>query len=441
MNSVLERHALSIFLAGIDAVRPERLLAREEVDALLIESVANASQVFVLGFGKAAAAMAVALERVLPAPPAEGAVIVPESYLTTLPPDLRPRTIQLLPGGHPHPTAASVASARHLMHLADTAQEQDLVIVLVSGGGSALFADFSPGISLDDAREVNRLLLGAGASIDQINVLRKHLSCVSGGRLAAASHPARCLTLAISDVPGDDPAVIASGPTVADPSTFADALAVIDALDIRKRLPRSVTDHLERGIRGMEPESVKSGDLRLERSSFHLLGGNADALRAASDLAAALGYRIERGPVPLEGEAADAGRTIARYAVSADVPEPTCWLYGGETTVTLQDESGTGGRNQELALAASRVLSACDDHCVLLAGGTDGIDGPTDAAGGLVTARTADAALLQDLDIDAALRRHDAYGLLERLDALVFTGPTHTNVMDLVIALRAPESS
>ncbi len=435
MDSDLQVHAREIFDAAVGAVRPDRVFAQPDVRGVVGAAVEDAERVIVLGFGKAAAAMAVALENSASRLPDAGAVIIPEEYLAEIREELRPRRICLLPGGHPHPTQASVESARKLMALATEATQNDVVIVLISGGGSALFGDFAQGISLDDAARLNELLLASGASIDEVNAVRKHISVVSGGRLAAAIHPARCVSLAISDVRGDDPSVIASGPTVADDSTFEDAVDVIESRGLLDRVPESVRDHLLEGVEGRRDETVQSDDPRLGRSSFYLVARNSDALNAAAQRANELGYEV-KAMHDLSGEAAEAGRAIAREIVSVKSDGPVCLLYGGETTVTLAENPGRGGRNQELALAAAIELSSIPSECVILSAGTDGIDGPTDAAGGIVSNGTAALARERGVDLEAALARHASYDALNKLGALIKTGPTHTNVMDVVIALR-----
>ena len=439
MNSAdLGQHAQSIFQAAIKRVRPQSLMQASGVRALILEAVRDANRVVIVGFGKAAAAMACGLESIDELTIDCGSVIVPAAYLQSLPAELQPRTIELLPGGHPHPASESVTSARKLLGLASSAEEDDVVIVLISGGGSALFADFGNGISLDDALHLNELLLASGASIDEVNAVRKHISSVSGGRLAAAIHPATSISLAISDVRGNDPSVIASGPTVGDLSTYQDAFDVIDKYQLQRSLPESVREHLQAGSRGEVAETLKPDDPRLRRASYRIIAANSNALDAASDEATALGYNVILEPDSLMGEASNAGRNIGRRLAGLQVDKPTCLLMGGETTVTLAADHGRGGRNQELALAASLDLAASSSPCLVLAAGTDGIDGPTTAAGGisdhLASARARDAGI----DIKSALRRNDVYPALRKMNALVETGPTHTNVMDILIGLKLP---
>ena len=421
-------------------------MQRSDVRALILDAASRSRRVIVVGFGKGAAAMACGLEAIDELTIDAGAVIVPQQYITTLPEklrpeDLQPATITLLSGGHPHPTSESVSSARRLMDLSGEATEDDVVIVLISGGGSALFADFADGITLEDAVRLNDLLLGSGASIDEVNTVRKHISRVSGGRLAAAIHPARSLSLAISDVRGNDPSVISSGPTVADGSTFEDAMAVITARGLVDVIPEPVRKHLQAGLRGEVEETLKAGDTRLERASYHLIANNRDALESAAEAASSLGCDVIVEHQELEGEASDVGRSLGQRLARLRVERPTCLLYGGETTVTLAPQHGTGGRNQELALAAALELEASSGACLLLAAGTDGIDGPTTAAGGIVDNQTARRARETGINLHDALRSNDANPALRKLDALFVTGPTHTNVMDIVVGLKLPDEA
>ena len=436
MHSTMKRHALKILDAAVDSVRPDRIFERPDVKELIEKAGRDARRVNVLGFGKAAAAMAVALEEILSRPIDDGAVIIPQNYLADLPASLRPATISLLPGGHPHPTEASIESARKLMNMARGATEDDVVIVLISGGGSALFADFAEGISLDDAARLNEILLASGASIDEVNSIRKQISVVSGGRLAKTVHPARCISFAISDVPGDDPSIIASGPTVPDEAGFQDALHVLESRDLLGKVPDSIRAFFSNG-ESETAATVRSGDAHLGKADYHVLATNRVALEAAAQRAEYLGYHVI-DIRNLWGEAAGAGRHIAAELNAIDMNRKACLLYGGETTVTLPPDHGKGGRNQELALAAAQQLADAKTPSVILSAGTDGIDGPTDAAGGIVDQKTMRHAAEIGIGLSAALAEHAAYDALKALDAHVMIGPTHTNVMDIVIALRNP---
>jgi len=292
---------------------------------------------------------------------------------------------------------------------------------------------------MDDLHETNRALLASGADIHATNAVRKHLSRISGGRLAAAAFPATLLALAISDVVGDDPSSIASGPTVGDRTTFADAQDVLRTHDLWDGVPSSVRETLEQGAAGEIPESPSPDDPRLANAETIVIGTNAGALDAAAAEARQRGYEVRRVEEPLTGEAREAGTRLAKTLLEAPAGKRLCLLAGGETTVRVTG-SGTGGRNQELALAAAMVLDGCGREVVLISAGTDGIDGPTDAAGALVDAATARRARAADLDPLAHMDHNNAYPLLNALGALIRTGPTHTNVMDVVIGLINTET-
>lgn len=429
----LERHAQAVFAAALDAVRPSALLAELDVQDLPERPLADYRQVRVVGAGKAAMAMAGALESRLEGAAWDGIVTVPHGYPETLPPSERaPARIAVQTAGHPVPDEASAQAGTDALHLAEPLTGEDLLIVLLSGGGSALWFAPVEDVPLAEAQATVQLLLASGADIAEINAVRKHLARVGGGQLARAAAPAEVLALLLSDVVGDDPSVIASGPTVPDPSTFPDALGVLARHGLSARVPPSVRQWLERGARGDAAETPKPGDPAFARVTTHLLGSNRDALVAAARHAEELGYTVRLSDEPLTGEAREAGRRLAREALAA--PAGTCLLWGGETTVTVAG-AGRGGRNQELALAAALELEGADRPIVLLSGGTDGIDGPTDAAGGWVTPATASAARALDLDPEDHLARNDAYPLLDALGQLLRPGPTHTNVMDVQVAL------
>lgn len=350
--------------------------------------------------------------------------------------------------GHPVPTAASVEAGQHALALARDAGPDDHLLVLLSGGASALLASPTDGLTLDDKMKATRALLGAGAAIHELNGVRKHLSAVKGGRLAAA---ARCpvTTLAISDVISpvdDDPSVIGSGPTVADASTFGDALAVIDRLGVRGAMPAAVLEILEAGAAGRRPESPKPGDPRLTRADWHVIAGRRDAMAAARIEAERLGFTTFVIDEAISGEARDAApRLLARAdALVRDAVRrgPCCVIASGETTVRVTG-SGRGGRNQEFALAlVERLAAGPESHApavVAASIGTDGIDGPTDAAGGVVDAATLQRAREAGIAEPAAfLANNDAYHFLEAVGGLIKTGPTGTNVGDLQILVYNP---
>jgi glycerate 2-kinase len=353
-----------------------------------------------------------------------------------------PASITTVKAGHPIPTEASETAGRAALDLAAHAAPDEALLVLLSGGASALLAAPAEGVTLADKQATTKLLLEAGASIDELNAVRKHLSAVKGGGLAAA---ARCevVTFALSDVVGplpDDPGVIGSGPTAPDASTWADALAVVSRRGVLARLPPTIRARLEAGARGELAETPKAGDPRLARATWRLIGSRVDAMDAARNAAIDRGFSTITIEAPIVGEARDAGPAFVARAleVSRRLPRPVCVIGAGETTVRVVGR-GTGGRNQELALSVASSLETLRDAAAFFSTGTDGIDGPTDAAGGLVDGTTAARARTLGVDIAASLADNDAYHALDRLGDLVRTGPTDTNVGDLqVLVLGDP---
>ena len=427
-NSELIETAKRIFDAAVKSVS-----APQFMEAAGDLSISEPSRV--VGAGKAAMAMAAALEQQFPECSFEGQVVVPHGYINSFPKDQPPpRTIRVTEGGHPVPDEGSQHAAADALRTAQACGVGDTLIVLLSGGASALWSLPSLGLTLQDLRTVNQLLLRSGANIHQINAVRKHLSATKGGQLAKAAWPAHTITLAISDVVGDDESVIGSGPTVADPTTWEDVVDIILAFDLQ--IPPEVQKHLKFGLEGVQSDTPKPGSELLERSDFRLLASNDHALRAAGAAAEQMGYHVVGTNSCVHGEARDIGVAIARKTLNLDPGE--CILWGGETTVTVQG-AGKGGRNQELALAAACEFKNKSIDTVLLSGGTDGIDGPTDAAGGWVTPGTVAKARSMGVDPYAALEENDAYHCLRAVDQLLITGPTHTNVMDIGIGLRAHE--
>jgi hydroxypyruvate reductase/glycerate 2-kinase len=351
-----------------------------------------------------------------------------------------PPTTRIRPAGTNHPTEAGVSGSDAILKLLDTAAPEDVALCLLSGGGSALLPAPVEGITLTDKQQITRLLHACGATIDEMNCVRKHLSRLKGGRLARAFlRCGRCLTsLIISDVIGDPLDVIASGPTAADPTTFADALAILDHHQLRGQTPAAVLDYLERGKRGEFPETLKSLPPGV---CNRVLGNNALALAAAEQRARQLGYAVCNLGSFVEGETSQVAVVLAGLIRSVRVngwpaPSPLCILSGGETTVTLPADHGRGGRNQELVLAlAAKLGSAGLKGVVVLSGGTDGEDGPTDAAGALADRETCRRAAALGLNPALFLARHDAYSFFDATGDLLRTGLTGTNVMDVRVFL------
>jgi len=392
---------------------------------------AATGRVWVVGAGKASAVMAAAAEQALGERVAGGAVCVRRGHGSPL------TRIDLFEGGHPLPDAAGARGARAIRRTVRGARERDLVLNLVSGGGSALLSLPAPGIRLEDLRRTTELLLLAGAGIHELNAVRKHLTLLAGGGLAALAR-GPVVSLIVSDVPGDRLDSISSGPTAPDPTTYADAWEALAARGLIARIPPRVAGRLQAGLRGELPETRKRDDPAFARAHNLIVASNRDALDAAQAAAEERGWVVERWPGPLTGEAREAGARFARELLARPAPagKPFCLLAGGETTVAVRGR-GRGGRNQELVLGAAGVLDGRPGALVLSAG-TDGNDGPTDAAGAFADGGTLARARSLGLDAARALRENDAYPFFQRLADLVATGPTRTNVMDVQIGLRRP---
>jgi glycerate-2-kinase len=390
--------------------------------------------VILAAFGKAAGGMAQAAGDVLGGRLREGIVLAPHG--TAVPGGLH-RSLRLRRGRHPVPDREGVAATLEIRDMASRLGAEDLFLVLVSGGGSSLLTAPAPGLSLEDKIAATETMLRAGIPIAGVNTVRKHLSLVKGGQLARAAHPARTVTLAISDVIGDPPHVIASGPTVADPSTFDAALEALAGAGLLEETPPSVLRRLRRGAAGLEEETVKEGDSSLAGGLYRVVANNGAAVTSVVRGAREAGWVGIEVTESLRGEAAEAGRVLAREALrrreSLPDGERLCLAGGGETTVTVRG-GGVGGRNQELALSFALEVAG-QGGITLLSLGTDGIDGPTDAAGAVVDGETVPRALSLGLDPARALRENDSYTLLDAVGCLVRTGPTGTNVMDLQVIL------
>jgi len=424
--------------AALAAVEPGQAVRRQvalEGEALVVAGqrydLSDYRRVIVVGAGKASAPMAVTIEDLLADRlPVSGCVSV--RYEHALP----TRRVRIREAGHPVPDVAGVSATREIVAALEDAEDDDLVVCLISGGGSALMTLPVEGIALEDLQQTTDALLRSGASINEINIVRKHLDTVKGGGLARLAAPARLLTLVLSDVVGNPLDAIASGPTVPDTSTFADAAGVFDRYDLWTALPEPVVGRVRRGVDGELEDTPNAADPVFERSQTVIVASNRVAGEAAAAEAARLGMRTMLLTTYVEGEAREAGRVLAGVLREIDasghpVPRPCCVVAGGETTVTIRGK-GRGGRNQELALAAAFGLQGVDD--VLLASvGTDGSDGPTDAAGAWVDGSTLAQAAASGLDARAALANNDSYTFFDGLGNLIRTGPTHTNVNDLYL--------
>jgi hydroxypyruvate reductase len=332
-----------------------------------------------------------------------------------------------------------VAATQEIFDLLKTTTAEDLVIALISGGGSALLSHPAAPISLSDLQELTQNLLASGADIQSINTLRKHLDLAKGGGLALAASPAALATLILSDVVGDPLDMIASGPTVPDPTHFSDAIAVLEQHQLWSRTPKSIRKRLEQGLEGVLPETLKPGHPVFRRVSNHLIATNRDAAEAAQRQAQSRGMDTRILTLTLTGEARTAGRWLVQEGRKiGPVSQPVCLIAGGETTVTLTPDAGLGGRNQELALAALLELTIEDQPMLLVTLATDGGDGPTDAAGAVVAANSRARALEFGLDAGLILENHNAYTFFDTLDDLLKPGPTRTNVNDLAFVFCFP---
>jgi len=441
------RDAESIFRAALARVDPAAMMRRAvrmeesvlvagtEIDEARYELV-DFDRILVAAFGKAGASMALGLEGVLGDRISGGVVAVKEGHLESL------TRIKLVEAAHPIPDVRSVRAAAEILALGRIVDERTLVFVLISGGGSSILCAPAPGLELEDKAATTRLLLGCGATIQEVNCVRKHLSAVKGGRLAAALAPATVVSLVLSDVVGDDLNVIASGPTVPDPTTWADVMEIVQRHNIGDRLPARVAELIRRGAAGELADTPKPGDPSFARCCTLLIGTNRLALLAAEANAREKGYAPLVLTSRLTGEAREVALML--FGIGEDIAasgfpltRPACLIAGGETTVTLRG-SGKGGRNQEMALAflcAGSKNPRLFEQMHFLAASTDGSDGPTDAAGAFASSEVLERATAARFDPASYLEDNDSYRFFASLDALLKTGPTNTNVGDVQILL------
>jgi hydroxypyruvate reductase len=412
-------------------VDPTRLVT--EVFERHPATVAGTDPVHVVAVGKAAAAMARAAAESL-GPRISGGVVIapPETEMDSL------GNLGAFVGGHPFPTEGSELGARAVARLVDTLSAGDLLLCLVSGGGSALMTLPPSGVSLQDVRETTDLLLRAGATIDELNCVRKHLDGLKGGRLAEITAPARTLGLILSDVLGDPLDVIASGPLSPDPTTFSDALATLENHHVRDRIPAPALEYLESGVRGAVPESPGPDAPFFADVDVRVVGNNRMAAHAALQEAVRRGYRSRLLTTTLSGEASEAGRMLAKRGLAirggeGPIAPPACLIASGETTVEVRG-TGRGGRNQELVLEAALTLHG-RGPLLIASMGTDGIDGVSHAAGAFADHTTIARAEVLGLDAATTLAANDSTPFFEALDDLIVTGPTGTNVMDVQVVL------
>jgi hydroxypyruvate reductase len=435
----LRQAALGIFNAAVQAVDPGEAIRRHLVRKGLrlrigreTVDLGKVGEIVVVGCGKAAGPMVAAVEEIVGDRIRGGLVVTKYGHVQPT------RTVRIHEAGHPVPDDAGIAGGQLVLDHVRGLGFDDLVIVLISGGGSALTPAPVEGITLAEKQALTKALLACGADIREMNTVRKHISRLKGGQLARAAQPARVVTLILSDIVGDPLDAIASGPTVPDPTTYADALSILDRYRIRGEIPAAIRDRLEAGARGEVPETPKPDNPLFARVSNLIVGSNIQALQAARFEARALGLTPMILSSSIEGETREIARMHAALAREVrtsgnPLPPPACLISGGETTVTLRG-SGKGGRNQEFVLAAALDIAGLP-RTVILSAGTDGTDGPTDAAGAIADGETCARARAAGLDPRKALDGNDAYPLFEKLGDLILTGPTKTNVMDVRLVL------
>jgi glycerate 2-kinase len=437
--ATMRGHARALFDVAIKAVDAEqcvRRFVRLDGDVLHIGdqdyNLSHYTRVLVVGMGKASPQMGVALEDILGDRIAGGLINTKYEHRESL------QHIEVIECGHPVPDEAGVDGANRILALLNDADEKTLVICAISGGGSALTPAPVDGVSLRDKQETTRLLLECGANIVELNAIRKHLSRIKGGGMARVAFPATVVALMLSDVIGDPMDVIASGPTVPDTSTFQTCMDILDKYDLLEKIPEAVKSRFEAGLAGDIDDTPKPGDEALSRVQNLVVGSNGLAVSAAAEKAKALGYNTLVLSTRVEGEAREVAYVyagIAKEIVASGQPvvAPACVISGGETTVLVRGD-GKGGRNQELALSAAIQLAGCE-RVVMLSGGTDGTDGPTDAAGAIVDGQTIARANKKDISALAHLKNNDAYHFFKPLDDLIMTGATGTNVADVAFVM------
>jgi glycerate-2-kinase len=431
----LREDALNIFNAGIKAVDPanavKRYLTRQD-DRLEIQGqtydLSNYENIYVIGMGKASAAMAQAVEELIGDRLKAGVLNVKYDHTVPL------KVVRVNEAGHPVPDEAGLSGTRQIIDMLRQTGEKDLVFCLISGGGSALLPCPVEGVTLEDKQLATKALLECGATIHEINALRKHISQVKGGRLATLACPSTMISFILSDVIGDDLDSIASGPTVPDTSTFRDSLYILEKYKIKHKVPSAVIEFLEKGVRGDVEETPKADDPVFRQVQNVIIGSNIQAVKASRQTAEELGYNTLLLSTFIEGETKDVAKVhaaIAREIINSGNPveRPACVISGGETTVTIRGE-GLGGRNQEFALAAGIDIDGLE-KVLILSGGTDGTDGPTDAAGAIADGTTMERARKLGLDAELYIHENNSYHFFKQLDDLIITGPTFTNVMDL----------
>lgn len=440
MEKQMRSEALKIFQSSLEAVDPVAAVKKfliKDNDTIKIKNesfnLSSYDGIYVIGFGKAAAAMAKGVEQVLGDSLKQGIVSVKYDHLD----DVSPR-IKINEAAHPVPDEAGVVGAKQIIEFLKQRGEKDLVFCVISGGGSAIFPLPCNGITLAEKQETTRQLLACGADIKEINSIRKHISQVKGGQLARVANPATLVTLILSDVIGDPLDSIASGPTSPDRSTFQDCQAILNKYKLSGKIPGAVEAHIQKGVNGILPDTPKEGDAAFNKTFNFIIGSNWESVQAARESAEKLGYNTLVLSTFVEGETKDVARVYAAIAkeikkTGNPISAPACVISGGETTVTITG-NGLGGRNQEFVLASAMDIDGMKD-VVVLSAGTDGTDGPTDAAGAIADGETISRAKQMKLNSLDYLQRNDSYHYFEKLNDLIKTGPTNTNVMDIRLLL------
>lgn len=438
-NEKLRLYIKDIFTSSVKAADPYEGVMKYvtlEDDAVVIDGIAYPFELYdnlyIVGGGKASARMGQAIEHIIGQRITNGWINTKDGHAVSL------KKITVHECSHPVPDQRGVEGTRKIIEILETADERSLVICLLSGGGSALMPAPAEGITLAQKQEVTRLLLGAGADIGEINTIRKHLSSLKGGGMARITSPARLHMLILSDVIGDRLDTIASGPAVIDATTFSDCVEICKKYDIYESLPAPVKQRFKKGVQGAVPETAKLNDAYLEKAVNTIIGNNTMSVTAAKDKAERLGFRTLVLSTLFSGEASELGTFFGAIASEIQssgnpVSPPVCIIGGGETTVTIQGK-GKGGRNQEMALSAARALAG-KHNLVFLSGGTDGTDGPTDAAGGIVDGFTISRGIEKGISAEICLKNNDSYHYLKETGGLLVTGPTGTNVMDIQVLL------
>lgn len=432
----LTNHALNIFLSGVDSVIPDKIITNKmalENNHLLIDNkiicqLNLIKNLYVIGAGKASAYMAKAVEKMLNDKITGGLVITKYGY------GCRLKKIKMVEAGHPTPDLNGIEATKKILEIAQNAGANDLVICLISGGGSSLLSDLPENTTLKELIALNEMLIRSGADIQEINTVRKQFSNVKGGKLAAAVYPATLVTLILSDVNGDPLDIIASGPTCRDTSTVEDAIDVLMKYQLLEKIPGSLLTYLTRKFHHV---TLKAEDAQIfQKVTNCIVGNNRIALKSARLKAIELGYDTSIIETDLKGSVTDISGYILktlRAAENNSVTSKKCLLFGGEPTIEVR-ENGLGGRNQHLALLMADAIKGMNNVTILCAG-TDGSDGPTDAAGAIVSGNTCETALSHGIDYEDYIRNFDSYHFFQKAGGHVVTGPTNTNVMDIIVVL------